>query len=117
MKHTGTFVKEFVHTETQDDKTLLGGHFANANRHLVLFMKTWRKNKITCIKTPAGLAFSLSHNGGYKNVVVRLVQVDKSKLDLISKKIEPMSLKLEQYFHRVNHIYYEAPQDTEKRRQ
>jgi len=114
MKRTGTYIKEFVHTETQDGKTLLDGHFANANRHLVIFMKTWRKNKITRIKTPAGLAFSLSHKGGCKNGVVQLVQVDRSKLDLIAKKIEPMSVKLKQYFHRVNHIYYESPQDTDE---
>ena len=91
MKYMGTFITEFVHTKTQDGKTLLDGHFVKANWLLVIFMKTWRKNKITCIKTSAELAFSLSHKGDCKNGVEQLVQVDRSKLDLIAKKIEPMS--------------------------
>ena len=77
-------------------------------------MKIWRKNKFICIKPSAGLVFLLSHDGGCKNGVVQLVQVDRSKFDLISKKIEAMSVKLKQYFHQVNNIYYESPQDTDK---
>ena len=70
MKYTCTFIKEFVHSKSQDGKTLLDGHFENANQHLVIFMKTWNKNKIILIKTLIGFAFSLSHKGGCKNGIV-----------------------------------------------
>ena len=33
------FISEFVHSETQDGKTILDAHFATTNRHLVIFMK------------------------------------------------------------------------------
>ena len=38
------FIKSFVHSETQDGKSLLDAHFATSNRHLLVFMKTWRTN-------------------------------------------------------------------------
>ena len=37
------FILAIVHSETQNGKTLLDAHFANANGHLLVFMKTHGK--------------------------------------------------------------------------
>ena len=37
------FVLEFIHSETQDGKTLLDAHFASTNKHLKSFMLVWKK--------------------------------------------------------------------------
>ena len=37
------FVSEFIHTKTQDGKTLLDAHFASTNKHLKSFMLVWKK--------------------------------------------------------------------------
>ena len=35
------FISAFMHTETQDGKSLLDAHFATSNRNLLFSMKTW----------------------------------------------------------------------------
>jgi len=56
-KFAGKFyISAFMHTETQDGKSLLDAHFATSNRHLVLFMKTWRSNRVTRINTARGIS-------------------------------------------------------------
>ena len=40
-------IEQFIHTETQDGKTVLDAHFARCKRFLKVFMKTWRMNYIT----------------------------------------------------------------------
>ena len=61
--HRDIFISAFVHTETQDGKTLLDAHFARYIQFLSHFMKTWKRNKITQINTPRGLGFALAWNG------------------------------------------------------
>ena len=43
------FISQFIHSETQDGKTILDAHFATTNRHLIVFMKIWRDNFVTRI--------------------------------------------------------------------
>mmetsp|Transcript_11911 Transcript_11911/g.11462 ORF Transcript_11911/g.11462 Transcript_11911/m.11462 type:complete len:109 (+) Transcript_11911:4601-4927(+) len=38
------YIFGFVHTETQDGKTILDAHFSYTTRFLSHFMKTWRRN-------------------------------------------------------------------------
>ena len=109
LYYPNIYVSEFVHTETQDGKTLLDAHFASCARFLLHFMKTWKKNKVTRINTPRGLGFALGWNGGMANVMVQVVQTDKSRLVAIEKKLEPIIKQLKKYFGRVNHIYFTEP--------
>ena len=43
LYHPDIFISSFIHTETQDGKTLLDAHFARCMRFLSHFMKTWKK--------------------------------------------------------------------------
>ena len=101
------FVSEYLHSETQDGKTILDAHYGTCVRHLKKFMKVWRPNVVTRIQTPKGLAFALTYSGGLLNSIVQLVEIDHTKLESIRQRFEPITHKLKEYFNRVNHIYFE----------
>ena len=106
-KFAGKFyISAFMHTETQDGKSLLDAHFATSNRHLVLFMKTWRSNRVTRINTAHGLAYALSFNLGMKNSMVQLVEIDRERVERIKKIFEKMMIKCGEYYNRANHISF-----------
>ena len=75
--HRDIFISAFVHTETQDGKTLLDAYFTRCTLFLSHFMKTWKRNKITQINTPRGLRDALAWNGSMCNVMVQVVRTDK----------------------------------------
>ena len=81
-------IKEFIHSETQDGKTILDAHFAVAVITLLEFMKTCRANRITKIQTPSGLAKALSYRGGTPNSIVHLIELDRSRLEQIKNMIK-----------------------------
>ena len=100
------YISAFMHTETQDGKSLLDAHFATSNRHLVLFMKTWRSNRVTRINTARGLAYALSFNLGMKNSMVQLVEIDRERVERVKKIFEKMMVKCGEYYNRANHITF-----------
>ena len=99
-------IKTFIHTETQDGKTVLDAHFARCMRFLSHFMKTWKRNKITRINTANGLGFALAWNGGMKNVMVQVIKTDRTQMNNIQQVFEPIIKKMKQFFTRVNHINF-----------
>ena len=103
------FISEYIHTETQDGKTILDGHFGTCVIHLNGFMKLWMPNKVTKIKTPNGLGYALAYDGGVTNTIVQLVNIDRSCLQKIRDKLNPSVEKLKLYMSRVNQIYYNKP--------
>ena len=103
------FVSDFIHSETQHGKTILDAHFASTNCHLKNFMLTYTQNRVTRIQTPHGLAFSLSFNTGVKNTMVQLIEMNEMKLKDISIALDQVVKNSKTYFTRVNHIYYEVP--------
>ena len=107
------FISEFIHSETQDGKTILDAHFATTNRHLMVFMKIWRVNRITRVQTPAGLAFALSFNAGIQNTMVQLIEPNRSVLDKIESELTQVVKVMKDYFTRANHIFYTAPDDEQ----
>ena len=109
LYHPDIFISSFIHTETQDGKTLLDAHFARCMRFLSHFMKTWKQNKITRINTPRGLGFALGWNGGMSNVMIQVVQTDTTYVSSIESKLEPVIKQLKKYFGRVNQIYFNEP--------
>ena len=106
------FISEYLHSETQDGKTILDAHYGTCVRHLKKFMKVWRPNVVTRIQTPKGLAFALTYRGGLLNSIVQLVEIDHIQLETLRQKFEPITQKLKEYFTRVNHIYFQQLPDT-----
>ena len=102
------FVSDFVQ---QHGKTILDAHFASTNQHLKNFMLSYKQNRVTRIQTPHGLAFSLLFNSGDRNTMVQLVEFDAGKLEQLLTALNPIVKCAKEYFTRVNHIYYELPQD------
>ena len=105
--HDQIFISQYTHSETQDGKTLLDAHFASMNRHLLSFMKMYKKNTTTKIQTPSGLAAALSFRSGIRNTMVQLVECDRNVMDDWVSTIEPTAKKARDYFSRANHIFYE----------
>ena len=108
IKYQGDLlITSFVHSETQDGKSLLDAHFATVNRHLLQFMKTWRRNRITKINTPNGLAFALSFKSGVKNSMVQLLKVNRSTVDEILETFKKVATQCSDFYTRANHIKFE----------
>ena len=99
-------IEQFIHTETQDGKTVLDAHFARCMRFLKVFMKTWRMNCITRINTPNGLGYALAWKGGISNVMVQVVKINRPLLSKLQDTFKPAIEKLKQYFTRVNQVQF-----------
>ena len=78
-------IKTFIHTETQDGKTVFDVHFARCMRFISHFMRTWKRNKITRINAANGLGFALAWNGGMKNVMVQVIRTDQTQMNNIQQ--------------------------------
>ena len=105
------FISDFIHSETQQGKTILDAHFASTNCHLKNIMLLYEQNRVTRIQTPYGLTFSLSFNSGVRNTMVQLIEFNKEMLEQLSTALNPIVKSAKEYFTRVNHIYYELPSD------
>ena len=99
-------IEQFIHTETQDGKTVLDAHFARCMRFLKVFMKTWRMNCITRINTPNGLGYALAWKGGITNVMVQVVKINRTFVSKLQDTFKPAIEKLKQYFTRVNQVKF-----------
>ena len=108
------FISEYIHSETQDGKTILDAHFATTNRHILRFMKIWRENRITRVQTPAGLAFALSFNSGIRNTMIQLIEPNRNILSNLETKMEKIIKAMKKYYTRVNHIYYKQPASNDE---
>ena len=75
------FISDFIHSEMQHGKTILDAHFPSSKRHLENFMLPYKQNQIIRIKTPHGLAFSLSFNSGVRNTMVQLIEFNEKTLE------------------------------------
>jgi len=105
--HGQFFIESFLHTETQDGKSLLDAHFATSNRHLLTFVKTWRTNRVTRINTARGLAYALSFKFGLKNSMVQLVEFDFAMLNQLKTIFDKLIVKCGMYYNRTNQIIFQ----------
>ena len=101
------FISEYVHSETQDGKTILDAHFGSSVHHLNKFMRVWRPNVVTRIQTPNGLGYALTNSGGLTNTIVQLINIERTKLDTIKNQINPVVDKLKLYMSRINQLYFD----------
>jgi len=102
----GLGITEFIHTETQDGKTILDAHFARCMKFINHFMSNCIRNQVIKINTPGALGYALSHNGGIKNVGVQVVNCNMAETRQIEQKFEHVTKVLKSYFSRVNHAYF-----------
>jgi hypothetical protein len=75
-KSGGPVIRSFVHSETQDGKSLLDAHFAHATALIKRFLKRVRQNLLNKVTSPAELAEALADQGGLKNCGVQLIIFD-----------------------------------------
>ena len=108
------YISQFIHSETQDGKTILDAHFAVSARHLDIYMKLWICNGVRRIQTPKGLAFGLSSNHGVQNSMVQLVHIDHEKLESLKKRLMPLHNQCKEYFSRINSTYFQTPTEEQK---
>ena len=105
----GLSITEFIHTETQDGKTILDAHFARMMKFVRQFMSSCDDNEVKKINTPGTLGYALSHNGGVKNVGVQVVNTNNAVTRNIEEKFVAVTKVLKTYFTRVNHAYFYPP--------
>ena len=84
----GLGIIEFIHTETQDGKTILDAHFARCMKFINHFMSTCVRNQVIKINTPSALGYALSHNGGIKNVGEQVINCNMAETRQIEEKFE-----------------------------
>ena len=105
-KHKSISIVEFLHTETQDGKTILDAFFARCMKFVKEYMAVIDTNKVKRIGTAEELGKALSHNGGMRNTMIQVVATNKDHTSKIEKKFEDVIKGFSKYFSRVNHVYF-----------
>ena len=108
------FVSRIFHTETQDGKGLVDGHFASDMAHVGKYMKCSKSNRIIRILTAKGLANALQWNNGVQNSIVQLAQIDRGRLIAIEKYLKPLISSTKKYFGRASDISFTKPTNGNK---
>ena len=109
----GISIIEFLHTETQDGKTILDAHFARCMKFVKQFMSSSMTNRICKIGTARGLGYALSDKGGVTNTMVQVVNTDRDRVLQISSKFSPVLNSFKTYFTRINHVYFHKEPSSE----
>jgi hypothetical protein len=107
-------IRNYVHTETQDGKSLLDAHFAHSTAKVKRFLKTVRPNMINKVTSPSELAEALSSHGGLRHTGVQLVCFDQEVakvLSTIKEMLDPSSEAMGEYFARANEFQYYPDSD------
>ena len=96
----------FVHTETQDGKSPLDGHFARAQE----WIRNWillNNNALTAAQIVTGLR----SNGGMPNSISQLVELDMDKVSSVFSFLKPISKRLSAFIGRINDVLFDYPKD------
>jgi hypothetical protein len=98
----GITVERFLHTETQDGKSMLDAHFGQATR------KIWRyvQQGHNCV-TPSQLVFALSSDGGLPNCLSELIEYDRAGVEVLLKQSANLEKMFTKIAGRANDIQYE----------
>ena len=99
-------ISEFIHTETQDGKTILDAFFARCMKFINNWISKQEKNKVKRIGTATELGKALSHNGGIQNTMIQVLNTNKDHTSKVEKKFVNVTKTLHKYFTRVNHAYF-----------
>ncbi len=99
--HGELCLKTFLHSETQDGKSLVDAHFAMAMIHINRFVANYGENVIT----PRQVVSALNCNEGLANTVAELVSLNRNS-DGIRKWEACVSQKAFVKFGRINEFVY-----------
>lgn len=64
----GPTINNFVHTETQDGKSLLDAHFAHATAIVKRYLRRVRNNRLNKVTSPSELVDAISSRGDCRTV-------------------------------------------------
>lgn len=98
----GIPISRFIHTETQDGKSMLDAHFAQAMR----IVKSYVQQEHDCY-TPEQLVSALSSGNRLLNSIVELVDYDRSHAVNLHQAIAPIEKEFHKLTGRVNDILYD----------
>ena len=105
-KHNSLCIVEFVHTETQDGKTILDAFLARCMKFVKSYISVHDTNKIKKIGTALELGKALSYGGGMNNTMIQVITTNKEVTSEIERKFEDVIKGFSKYFSRVNHAYF-----------
>jgi hypothetical protein len=105
-------VTRFIHTETQDGKSLLDAHFARGTKQVIKYIKTCPSVETKQVAAPVELAKALAWNGGIQNSCVQHVKVNRNHMDDFDQFLEKCSDKALEFFSRSNDIFYLAESNS-----
>ena len=97
----GIYIVRYIHTETQDGKSLLDAHFATATRWVKEYLKLGNN-----AATSSQLVGALSSNGGLPNSTVSLIRHNRERLKVLITSLSLLSHRLSSIKKRTNEIVY-----------
>ena len=112
----GPVIRTFIHTETQDGKSLLDAHFAHATALIKRYLRRVNDNQLNKVTSASEIVEALSSRGGLQNCGTQLVSFDSdvcSKLDDLAGRFGDIPNKMKEYFSRANEITYFPEEDSE----
>ena len=97
-------ITRFIHTETQDGKSLLDAHFATCTKWVREYLKEGH-NAVTAAQLFAAL---MSH-GGLPNTLAKLICHDRTKLQRLFSFLQELSNQIGSAKKRANDIFFIYP--------
>lgn len=101
-------VARFTHSEAQDGKPPLDGHFARAFAWLMVWMRMG-----SSALTAAQIAAGLKNGGGSPSSIAQLESIGVEKADGLFSALGPMAKKLPSCFSRANDAIFDYPADCQ----
>jgi hypothetical protein len=105
----GIHVERFIHTDTQDGKSMLDAHFAQAMKKI----RTYIQQGYNCV-TPSQLVAVLNADGGVVDCVAELIEYDRSKLQHLEESVRRLVQGLRAIRSRVTDVVYFYPMETSR---
>jgi hypothetical protein len=101
QKVGGPVIRNFVHMETQDGKSLLDAHFAHATALIKRYLCRVRDNRLNQVTSAFELIAALCSRGGLQNCGAQLVAFDRdvsNKLEALANRLKGVSETMKEYF-------------------
>lgn len=100
----GIKLERFIHTETQNGKSLIDVRFTQSRNHYEMYMETCRN-----VSTLTEAFEALASHGGTQNEFVQLLGVDGHKFSYLSTNLKPLMSKAKSVLKRYNETVYDFP--------
>lgn len=95
-------ITRFIHSETQDGKSLLDAQFARAWAKV----KSWARQGHNCT-TPTELVAALISDGGLPNTMAEIIEHDRAALQLLAEQVTAIEKRLNAQTGRTNDTQFE----------